>query len=93
MDDLHDTTIIDIIDGGGGNDEARSEWAARRKSCWGDCNIVDIIRDDDDDDIDSNGDNLKILSGFGAEDDFLGVALVEYIDKGSIFGLESRTYR
>ena len=35
----------------------------------------------------------KFWSDFGAGYDFLGVALVEYIDKGSIFGLESRTYR
>ncbi len=35
----------------------------------------------------------KFWTVFGAGDDFLGVALVEYIDKGSIFGLESRTYR
>jgi len=37
----------------------------------------------------------KFWSDFGAGDDFriLGVALIEYIDKGSLFGLGSSTNR
>ncbi len=37
--------------------------------------------------------NLKILGDFGAGDDFLGVDLVESIDKRSIFRLDYSTYR
>ncbi len=36
---------------------------------------------------------LKILGVFGAGDDFLGVALVESIDKRLIFGLGNGTNR
>ena len=35
----------------------------------------------------------KFWGDFGAGDDFLGVDLVESIDKGSIFGLETTTNR
>ena len=35
----------------------------------------------------------KFWSDFGAGDDFLGVALVEYIDKRLIFGLGNSTNR
>ncbi len=37
--------------------------------------------------------NPKFWSGFGAGDDFLGVALVESIDKELIFGVGSSTNR
>ncbi len=37
--------------------------------------------------------NPKFWSGSGAGDDFLGVALVEYIGKRSIFGLGSMPNR
>ncbi len=33
--------------------------------------------------------NWKFWTGFAAGDDFLGVALVDYIDKRSIFGFET----
>ena len=36
---------------------------------------------------------LKFRSDFGAGNDFLGVVLVEYIDKRSIFGLGNSTNR
>ncbi len=36
---------------------------------------------------------LKILTDFGAGDDFLDPSRVESIDKGSIFGLDTTTYR
>ena len=35
----------------------------------------------------------KFWTDFGAGDDFLGVALVEYIDKRSIFGFETTINR
>jgi len=35
----------------------------------------------------------KLWSDFGAGNDFLGVALVQYIDKRSIFGVGSSTNR
>ena len=37
--------------------------------------------------------NPKFLSGSGAGDDFLGVSLVEYIDKRLIFGVGNSTNR
>ncbi len=36
---------------------------------------------------------LKFWSDLGAGVDFLGVALVEYIDKGSMFGLDTASNR
>ena len=36
---------------------------------------------------------LKFYADFGAGDDFLGVALVEYIDKRLIFGIDSMLNR
>ncbi len=35
----------------------------------------------------------EILTDFGAGDDFLGVDLVEYIDKRCMFGLDNTTNR
>ena len=35
----------------------------------------------------------KFWGDFGAGDDFLGVALVDYIDKGLLFGVDTTTNR